>query len=101
MSADTGRKKGSNKAVPSNGWEPAPLPRTGGAPEHTGTNIERLVSIVNAWWKTTWRPAPAHAKESPRVHYQRQLLSRTGLLGTHQDRASAALGRRSAMTSIA
>src|SRR5262245_39214485 len=48
MSAETGRKKGSNEVVPSNGWEPAPLPRTGGAPERTGANIKRYVNIVNA-----------------------------------------------------
>jgi len=47
MSAETGRKKGSNEVVPSNGWEPAPLPRTGGAPERTNININLHMSIVN------------------------------------------------------
>src|SRR5262249_26648639 len=48
VSAETGRKKGSNAVMPSNGWEPAPLPRTGGAPERAANSIERRAGIVNA-----------------------------------------------------
>src|SRR5262245_19582073 len=65
MSAETGRKKGSNEVVPSNGWEPAPLPRTGGAPKRTGTNIKRHTCIVNAAWGQQCVFCHWHAEDFP------------------------------------